>query len=137
MEREELKNICAELKIVCTAEAGAAKGPHPNWAGKGKPRQEPPQNWRVVLRYGKRSYTTDFYGGGSVPTPDAATVLGCLCSDAMSAENARDLEDWCSDLGYDPDSRTAERTYKQCLRTADRLRQFLGDSFDRCVRAEY
>jgi hypothetical protein len=58
--------------------------------------------------------------------PEAAEILDCLASDAVSVENSRGFEDWASDLGYDPDSRKAEKTYLACVKSSERLRKFLG-----------
>lgn len=58
--------------------------------------------------------------------PGAADVLDCLASDSSSVSDS--LEDWCSNYGYDTDSRKAERTYKACVHAASRLKTFLGDA---------
>ena len=47
---------------------------------------------------------------------------------AHAIDNARGFEDWCSDFGYDTDSRKSEKTFKVCEHQAKRLRSFLGDS---------
>lgn len=44
--------------------------------------------------------------------PDLASVLDCLASDCATFENARSFEEWAPELGYDPDSRKAERIYR-------------------------
>jgi hypothetical protein len=59
--------------------------------------------------------------------PKLADVLDCLASDAAGAENAQDFEEWCSEYGYDPDSRKAEKTYNTVEHQAARLKTFLGD----------
>lgn len=63
--------------------------------------------------------------------PGILAVLDCLASDSATVENARSFEEWCGDLGYDTDSRRAERTWKACVSTARRLKQFLGDDLFR------
>lgn len=92
--------------------------------------------WTVTLRYAGRRMTVDFYTGQAAGEPDAAGVLECLCSDACTVENARSFEDWCCELGFDSDSRTAERLYKASVRQTEALRRFLGDAFDRLVYAD-
>lgn len=86
-------------------------------------------NWRCVLRRGRRSMVVHFSKGvghhGAAPTVDE--VLDCLASDAASVENASGFEDWCNDLGYGTDSRKAERTYREIGRQAERLKAVLGD----------
>src|SRR3990167_2453382 len=59
--------------------------------------------------------------------PTAAEVLDCLASDAAGLDNSRNFEDWCSEYGYNEDSRTAWRTYKTVVHEAVRLRHFLLD----------
>jgi hypothetical protein len=72
------------------------------------------------------------FGMGSANTeePDAADVLNCLASDASGYENARSFEEWASELGFDADSRKAERTYREVERQAQQLRAFLGSEYD-------
>lgn len=56
--------------------------------------------------------------------PVVADVLDCLASDANGINQS--FEEWASDLGYDTDSRKAERTYQTCQKQARELRQLLG-----------
>lgn len=85
-------------------------------------------HWRCVFRKDRARMTTYFSMGmghnGRKPTADQ--VLECLISDASSIDNARGFDDWCSDFGYDTDSRKAEKTYSACKRATDKLRAFLG-----------
>lgn len=62
--------------------------------------------------------------GASIPKPPTAgDVVACLVSDAQSAEST--FEEWCSDLGYDSDSRKAFDTYQACLKIrSDMVRMF-------------
>ena len=88
----------------------------------------PMDHWKVTLRMGTRRMTTTFSMGMGHhgAQPDLADVLDCLASDASSYINSRDFEDFCSEFGYDTDSRKAERTYKACGHNAKRLERFLG-----------
>lgn len=91
-------------------------------------------HWRVVLKAGRSRLTTYFSMGfghnGAKPTVES--VLSCLASDASSADES--FEDWCSNLGFDTDSRTAERTYNVTKKQTAKLRKFLGESaFDTLV----
>jgi hypothetical protein len=58
--------------------------------------------------------------------PSLADVLSSLCSDA-DAIDAGSFEEWAGNLGYDPDSRKAEATYRECLDIALKLRWGLGE----------
>jgi len=91
--------------------------------------------WGVTLRFGDRVLAVPFYTGEGLRErmadgPSAADVLDCLASDASSVLNARGFEDWAGDLGFDPDSRKAERTYREIEAQTELLRGFLGDAFD-------
>jgi hypothetical protein len=77
----------------------------------------------------RRKLTVYFsMGYGHTRGPKIMQVLHSLATDAASVDNARSFEDWASDLGYDTDSRTADRTYKTCVRQAAKLKTFLGDA---------
>lgn len=85
-------------------------------------------HWRVRLRCGRSSMTLVFSQGyghhGNAPM--LRDVLDCLASDA-SVED-RTFDDWCDDLGFDVDSRKAERTYQATVKQTAKLRRLLGDS---------
>jgi hypothetical protein len=59
--------------------------------------------------------------------PDSESVIHSLLSDA-DVLDAGGFEGWASDLGFDPDSRTAEKTYRACLDIALKLRSGLGEA---------
>lgn len=86
-------------------------------------------NWKCLIRAGHRQMTVYFSKGVGHhgKEPDIYEVLDCLASDAAGIENARDFDDWCSEYGYDTDSRKAERIYHTCQRQAASLRRLLGD----------
>lgn len=62
--------------------------------------------------------------------PSAFDVLNSLVSDATCWNCARGFEEFCADLGYDEDSRTAERVYNACAETYKQLRSLLGSDFE-------
>ena len=83
-------------------------------------------HWRVTLKLGRKQMTIPFsmgYGHGG-KEPEVADVLSCLASDSTSADES--FEDWCSEFGYDTDSRRAERTWRIVGKQAERLEKFLG-----------
>lgn len=58
--------------------------------------------------------------------PNACEVLYCLISNAQAIDLC--FEDWADELGFDPDSRSAERTYQACREEARKLaRVFTAD----------
>jgi len=75
---------------------------------------------------------TTYFSQGSAhrSDPTAEDVLDCLASDA-SLVDQNGFEGWCSELGYDTDSRRAEKTYRVCEHGAKRLLKFLGEDLYR------
>ena len=53
--------------------------------------------------------------------PKLDDVLYALIGDASASEES--FDDWCSNFGYDTDSRKALETYLQCQETATKLRK--------------
>lgn len=58
--------------------------------------------------------------------PRAEDVLDCLASDASSVDQEV-FEEWARNMGYDEDSRKAEKVYRACEHGAKRLKKFLGE----------
>jgi hypothetical protein len=86
-------------------------------------------HWRCVIRCGSESMSLVFSKGsghhGAEPTLEE--VLDCLASDAAGYDNAQSFEDWAGELGYDTDSRKAERTYKAIAKQAESLKRVLSE----------
>jgi hypothetical protein len=86
-------------------------------------------HWRCTFRRAGRSFTTYFSMGfghnGKEPT--ATEVLDCLADDGGSVASAANFEDWARDMGWDPDSRRAEKTFRTIERQTERLKRFLDD----------
>jgi hypothetical protein len=90
-------------------------------------------NWKVTLRVengkGGCRRMTSYYSMGSGHggrEPKLKEVIECLASDAASVENSRSMEEWARDLGYDEDSRKAEKIFKACQKGAEKLKTLLG-----------
>lgn len=66
-------------------------------------------------------------GSAHTKPPAIVDVLSCLASDASFVENCDTFEDFANELGYDPDSRKAEATYKACQEQTGYLIQELGE----------
>ena len=108
------------LRMTCKY---ADRNPHMadnNWAA---------DHWRCTItgRHSKRM-TVYFSKGmahkGAPPTLEE--VLDCIASDAAAVEQA-DFAEFAADMGYDSDSRKAERIYKTCVKQARSLRNLLAD----------
>lgn len=74
-------------------------------------------HWKFTITRGKQEHT-GYYSQGSAHTviPTLTDVLSCLLSDAQYGEY--DFDEFCDDLGYDTDSRRAERIHRACIHVA-------------------
>lgn len=116
--KHSLEKLCQAIK--CEAEETE---PNPEWPHS--------TAYTVTLQYKRRKLTVPFYQGKAIcKEPQSHDVIYCLISDAQSIECADSFEDWASSLGYDTDSRKAEKTYKACVKNQQNIRRFLGTDFD-------
>lgn len=65
--------------------------------------------------------------------PSVYHVLACTSSDIYTPET---FAEFCSEYGYDGDSRKALATFKRCDRQARRLRVFFADEAERAALSE-
>jgi len=112
-----LSEKCQQIK--CKAEYGAPY--NPTFA-----EADP---WTVTLKYQGRQLTVPFYMGRGLEgrEPDCEEVMGSLLMDDPADST---FEDWCSELGENPDSRKADALYRKCLQVGKRLRRFLGEDYE-------
>jgi len=91
-----------------------------------------PQNWNnhrvtVTTENGKCSF--EFWASIAHPKiqseSDIIGALSCFVSDAMSSKDS--FEDFCSELGYDSDSRKAYKIFKACERSYVKFERIIGD----------
>ena len=81
---------------------------------------------KIEGEVGARSMTTFFSMGSAHRNPPTAKdVIECLLMDAQSIEG-ESFEDWADAMGWDQDSRKAERCYKVIGEQAAALETFLG-----------
>ena len=124
----KLSQLAKRVRISCTFGASLPWEKQDEW-------QREANGYRVVIRYGRRQMTLDYWmGSAHTREPDAASVLSCLLSDADALQYS--FEEWAANLGYDPDSRKAERIYQLCVRQGERLKRLLGDDFETFTQAE-
>jgi len=100
-------------------------------------------NWTGDTRHGERHYlvtlscthqveasllpmAVHFTCGIACDEPTAADVLDCLAMDAHTTESTSDFVEWCSELGFDPDSRKAYKTWEVTRAQSMELEAFLG-----------
>jgi hypothetical protein len=127
-----LRDLTSNITITCRWGARIPVSQQDDWQ-----RQANGYTCTLNNRALKRRMTVDFWQGmGIREAPTAVGVLSCLLSDASSAENSSNFEEFCADLGYDTDSRQAEHTYEACLAVAEKLKKFLGPDYETFMRAE-
>lgn len=79
----------------------------------------------------KEGYTVFTSNNRFVKKPHLADLLYCLISDANCGIET--FDDFCSNYGYDTDSRKALEIYLQCQETNNKLRKVLsGDVLRKC-----
>lgn len=90
-------------------------------------------NHKVTITHNKKSFSFEFWG--SIMNPEISNdqenifAFYCALSDALGAKDG--FEEFCSNFGYDSDSRTAERTFKSCEKTLKKVeRVFSCDLYD-------
>lgn len=123
-----LKNLAKKVRM--TAEYGARLDydKRDDW-------QKQATDWRCTLHYKARRYSFDFFQGPAIShEPEVEDCLDCLLSDASAGEQS--FEEFCSEFGYDADSRKAERIHKACEKTARQMRRLLGDDFEAFLYAD-
>jgi hypothetical protein len=83
--------------------------------------------YRCELRAtdGDRAITT-IVGSDDGP-PEMSDVMDEVAAAAAVVETARCFEEWAAQMGFDPDSRHAERVYGSWRRRTSSLRRFFGD----------
>jgi hypothetical protein len=90
------------------------------------------RHYKCALRRGTERMTVPFsMGPAHRSKPTTADVLSCLASDSASVDDARSFEEWALDLGFDTDSRKAEKLFRSCAAQARRLRVLLGEDLYR------
>jgi len=115
-------NICSTTVNVSAIYKGDKKA---DWEGV-------PQNWHnhrvtVSTEHGKCSF--EFWMSLAKPKMDGESdllgALSCFVSDAMSGKDS--FQDFCSELGYDSDSRKAYKIFKACEKAYAKFERIIGD----------
>lgn len=83
-----------------------------------------------------RTYRDAIPHFGAPILPEERDVIYSLVADA-SVLDSGSFEEWCNEFGYEPDSRSAERLYRECLAIALKLRAALSEDELRTLREAY
>ena len=86
----------------------------------------------INLKTRKRT-TFDFWGSVMEPNQESfdgvISAITCYATDGLSFQSSRSFEDFCSEFGYDTDSRKAEKAYKGCEKADKALSRVLGRDY--------
>ena len=84
------------------------------------------RHFKFSIIRGSGAVISGWYSQGSAhkAPPTLQDVISCLLMDTSDIE--QDFEDWASDLGFDPDSRKAEKMFKACQKTGEDLERMFG-----------
>ena len=118
------------ISLAITRKDPFGPGPAPAWAEDGSPRGIA---YNVcIAKEGRAAVSFDYWGSkndmdkGNEPT--AYDVLACLSGDIYCAET---FGEFCSDYGYDEDSRKAFATWERCAEFGRELRAFFPEGEER------
>ncbi len=79
----------------------------------------------VYLPHGAQNDVKFSAGSAHVKPPTMAEIMSCLIDDARGVED-QDFESWASDMGWDTDSRKAEKCFNACRDIYFWLRRCMG-----------
>lgn len=120
MTLDTLDAFIARHKVSATIERVSAR-PDNNWETYPGAR-----HFRCTVRAHKHRFTIYFSQGSAYTNPPTvAEILYSLAMDASSAHGC--FEDFCSEMGYDTDSRRAYETWGTCNQTRVRLIRMFGE----------
>ena len=85
-------------------------------------------------RYGFKQMTLYYSQGyGIQGEPTLESVLNCLIGDSTCGET---FQEFCENLGYDNDSRKAEKTFNTILKQTSKLKKLLDNNFNDLASCE-
>lgn len=126
--RASLKQLAKRVKLVNEYGAKLDYDKQDKW-------QRESNGFSCTLKYQGRQYRFDFWQGVACNgEPYAEGVLDCLLTDAQAGEQS--FEEFCSEFGYDQDSRKAESTWKSCQKTTVAMKRLLGDDYETFLYAD-
>ena len=86
------------------------------------------RHYNSSITYMDQSAVFPFSVGAAIDNPQTTCLLECLKWDCGSVQNTEDFEDWADQVGFDPDSRKAEKIYNECKKQMGILQRLLGES---------
>ena len=88
------------------------------------------RHYRCVIRRGRGRMTVNWSQGPAIVSqPTVADVLACVVDDTRDIDQP--FDSWAGDIGFNPDSRKAERIFRACQRQGRALaRLFSADEVE-------
>lgn len=81
--------------------------------------------YKAKIIYNKKSMTTVYYtGSGWKKDPVLEDILGSILQDTTYLDYG--FEDFANEMGYDPDSRKAEKIYKEIQKQAKKINRIFS-----------
>lgn len=94
------------------------------------------RNWHTDPSLYAETIRQAWYTDKRAPlVPVAADVLSCVVSDAHAG--GQSFTEFCSDFGYDEDSRKAHKVWRKCKDGALKAYRLLGSEFETFAGAEH
>ena len=96
-------------------------------------------HYEVTLQRASQRRMTTYFSKGyghEGKSPEVFEVLNCLQSDCWLVRNNETFDDFCRELGYDTDSRRAEKIYEACKKTERDLDRFMGNEMQSFLEAD-
>jgi hypothetical protein len=84
---------------------------------------------RLPIQFGRKTlYDVEQEKSYKPRKPKVEEVLNCLLLDSTATDLT--FDEWCGELGYDTDSRKAEKTFNLCNEQGKLLKRLLGEEYD-------
>lgn len=92
------------------------------------------RKYNVVVKYNGKQYSST-YQCNAKEMPKVKDIIYCLLLDASSYDNARDIEDFANEFGYElyeydyvtKYNKETERIYKACKKTSEAMHRMFTD----------
>ena len=85
--------------------------------------------WDITLYYKGREMETPFFTGLAIDVPEKDDVISSLVLDC-NVKDYDEFENWADDMGYDTDSRQAEKIFNDSKVLCDKFIAFVGSEED-------
>ena len=89
------------------------------------------RHYKCVLMFEDREFAFEWHCGKLANDPDIDQVLIHLAMECRDVNHCETFEEWADSLGYDNDSRYAERIYNTTCKHLSHLQDLFGDKIMR------